>query len=113
MTRRCGRTLRCSCQRNSCSAGRRELGGCEGASLRASSVLGREKDVSRNGAGLAVVQHALANLVYSLEWEFPPGQDSMDMSDEFGLIRHRRHPLLVLPPRSRLPSSAYMCEGSD
>ena len=58
--------------------------------------------------GVAIVQLTLARLVHSLEWELPPGQDCVDMSEILGIMRHRVHPLLVLPPRSRLPHSTYM-----
>ena len=51
----------------SCSNGMPEPGECEGASLRASSVRGREKDVSGDGAGHGCVQQALASLVHRLE----------------------------------------------
>ena len=59
------------------------------------------------GMGLAVtiVELTLSTLIHSLEWELCPGQDKeedMD-SDELGFVCHRVQPLLVLPPRSRLP----------
>ena len=58
--------------------------------------------------GVAIVQLTLASLVHSLEWELPPDHDCVDMSEILGIMRHRVHPLLVLPPRSRLPHSTYM-----
>mgnify|MGYP000553623287 FL=1 len=56
---------------------------------------------------MAIVHLTLATLVHGLEWELPPGQDSVDMSETLGLICHRVHPLLVLPPTPRLPHSAH------
>ena len=64
--------------------------------------------------GMGIVQLTLASLVHSLEWELPPpapGHDEdeekgLDMSDELGLMCHRVHPLLVLPPTSRLTTSS-------
>ena len=60
--------------------------------------------------GMAIVPLALAMLVHTFEWELPPGQDSVDMSETLGITCHRVHPLLVLPPRSRLPHCS-ICEA--
>ena len=59
------------------------------------------------GFGMSIVQLTLSTLVHSLEWELPPGQDSVDMSETLGLICHRVHPLLVLPPTPKLPHSTH------
>ena len=50
---------------------------------------------------MSIVHLTLSTLVHTLEWELPPGQKSVDMSERSGLICHRLHPLLVPPPRPR------------
>ena len=54
------------------------------------------------GFGMSIVQLTLSTLVHSLEWELPPGQKSIDMSDKMALVCDRVHPLLVLPAKARL-----------
>ena len=51
---------------------------------------------------MAIVHLTLATLVHSLEWELPPGQKSVDMSEKMALVCDRVHPLLVLPSKARL-----------
>ena len=60
--------------------------------------------------GMAIVHLTLATFVHSFEWELPPGQDGVDMSDTLGLMNKRVHPLLVLPPRPRLPGKSMPVE---
>ena len=54
------------------------------------------------GLGMAIVQLTLSTLVHSLEWELPIAGQGLDMSEQLGALHCRAHPLLVLPPSSRL-----------
>ncbi|KAL6903639.1 hypothetical protein ACP4OV_004452 [Aristida adscensionis] len=49
--------------------------------------------------GIATVEVILANLLCHFDWELPPGQDGrgIDMSEEFGLVVHRKKKLLLVP----------------
>ncbi|KAF8704224.1 hypothetical protein HU200_031721 [Digitaria exilis] len=47
--------------------------------------------------GLAAVEVMLANLVHRFDWEMPPGKEArdIDMSEEFGLVVHRKEKLML------------------
>lgn len=49
--------------------------------------------------GLAAVEVMLANLVHRFDWEMPPGKEAsdIDMSEEFGLVVHRKEKLILVP----------------
>ncbi|CAN6276194.1 unnamed protein product [Urochloa humidicola] len=49
--------------------------------------------------GMAAVEVMLANLVHRFDWEMPPGKEArdIDMSEEFGLVVHRKEKLLLVP----------------
>ncbi|CAL5016096.1 unnamed protein product [Urochloa decumbens] len=49
--------------------------------------------------GLAAVEVMLANLVHHFDWEMPAGKEArdIDMSEEFGLVVHRKEKLLLVP----------------
>ncbi|KAF8703607.1 hypothetical protein HU200_032427 [Digitaria exilis] len=49
--------------------------------------------------GLAAVEVMLANLVHRFDWEMPPGKEArdIDMSEEFGLVVHRKEKLMLVP----------------
>ncbi|KAK9088014.1 hypothetical protein Syun_030408 [Stephania yunnanensis] len=49
--------------------------------------------------GIAVVELALANLLYWFDWELPNGElkEMLDMSESFGLTVNKKIPLLLLP----------------
>ncbi|WVZ50334.1 hypothetical protein U9M48_001594 [Paspalum notatum var. saurae] len=51
--------------------------------------------------GMAQVEVMLANLVHRFDWELPPGKEAhdIDMSEDFGLVVHRKHKLLLFPKR--------------
>ncbi|TVU43844.1 hypothetical protein EJB05_10342, partial [Eragrostis curvula] len=49
--------------------------------------------------GLATVEIMLANLLYTFNWELPPGtkKEDIDMTDVFGLTMHPKHKLKLVP----------------
>ena len=49
--------------------------------------------------GMAAVEVMLANLVHRFDWEMPAGKEAgdIDMSEEFGLVVHRKEKLLLVP----------------
>jgi len=49
--------------------------------------------------GMAAVEVMLANLVHRFDWEMPAGKAArdIDMSEEFGLVVHRKEKLLLEP----------------
>ena len=49
--------------------------------------------------GMAQVEVMLANLVHRFDWEMPTGKEAgdIDMSEEFGLVVHRKEKLLLVP----------------
>ncbi|XP_039821748.1 indole-2-monooxygenase-like [Panicum virgatum] len=49
--------------------------------------------------GMAAVEVMLANLVHRFDWEMPTGKEAgdIDMSEEFGLVVHRKEKLLLAP----------------
>jgi cytochrome P450 len=49
--------------------------------------------------GMAAVEVMLANLVHRFDWEMPAGKAArdIDMSEEFGLVVHRKEKLLLKP----------------
>ncbi|TKW05249.1 hypothetical protein SEVIR_7G163706v4 [Setaria viridis] len=49
--------------------------------------------------GMAAVEVMLANLVHRFDWEMPPGKEArdIDMTEEFGLVVHRKEKLLLVP----------------
>jgi cytochrome P450 len=48
---------------------------------------------------MAAVELMLANLVHRFDWELPEGKEArdIDMSEEFGLVVHRKEKLLLVP----------------
>ena len=51
---------------------------------------------------MAIVHLTVATLVHGLEWELPPGQKSIDLSEKMTLVCERVYPLLVLHSKVRL-----------
>ncbi|KAK8966825.1 Cytochrome P450 71A1 [Platanthera guangdongensis] len=51
------------------------------------------------GLGIVGVELAMASLLYSFNWDLPPGMSRGDVSMEegFGIVRHRKVPLLLVP----------------
>ncbi|PAN38934.1 hypothetical protein GQ55_7G200000 [Panicum hallii var. hallii] len=49
--------------------------------------------------GMAAVEVMLATLVHRFDWEMPAGKEArdIDMSEEFGLVVHRKEKLLLVP----------------
>ncbi|KAH6798530.1 hypothetical protein C2S51_035014 [Perilla frutescens var. frutescens] len=49
--------------------------------------------------GLAIVELAVANLLYSFDWELPPGISKQDTDTDVlpGLTMHKKHPLCLVP----------------
>jgi len=49
--------------------------------------------------GIAAMEIMLANLVHCFDWEMPAGKEArdIDMSEEFGLVMHRKEKLLLVP----------------
>ncbi|KAH6821458.1 hypothetical protein C2S53_006289 [Perilla frutescens var. hirtella] len=49
--------------------------------------------------GLATVELAVANLVYSFDWELPPGMSKQDIDTDVlpGITMHKKHPLCLVP----------------
>jgi len=49
--------------------------------------------------GIAAMEVMLANLVHRFDWEMPAGKETrdIDMSEEFGLVMHRKEKLLLVP----------------
>lgn len=72
-------------------------------------VIGKDFEVIPFGAGrrgcpgisigLATVEMALANLVYSFDWELPKGVSREDVDTDVlpGITMHKKNPLLLLP----------------
>ncbi|KAL8505336.1 hypothetical protein ACS0TY_016536 [Phlomoides rotata] len=55
--------------------------------------------------GLAIVELAVANLVYSFDWELPPGMSStqdIDMESLPGIAMHKKNPLCLVPINTHL-----------
>lgn len=54
--------------------------------------------------GMAAVEVMLANLVHRFDWEMPPGKEArdIDMTEEFGLVVHRKEKLLLVPKLVRV-----------
>lgn len=46
--------------------------------------------------GLANVELAVANLLYSFDWELPQGEKDLDTDILAGLIMHKKNPLCLL-----------------
>ncbi|KAK1436510.1 hypothetical protein QVD17_02290 [Tagetes erecta] len=46
--------------------------------------------------GIATVELALSNLVYSFDWELPEGTKDIDTSKAEGIVMHKRDPLLLV-----------------
>ncbi|XP_026394659.1 cytochrome P450 71A1-like [Papaver somniferum] len=57
--------------------------------------------------GLAVVEFALANLLYNFDWKLPGGAsaEELDMTEGFGITVNRKIPLQVVPVLFRSASS--------
>ncbi|XP_014756031.1 indole-2-monooxygenase [Brachypodium distachyon] len=53
--------------------------------------------------GVASVEMMLANLVYCFDWELPDGmrEEDIDLTEVFGLSRHRKEKLLLVPTTPR------------
>ncbi|KAL3623509.1 hypothetical protein CASFOL_032325 [Castilleja foliolosa] len=51
--------------------------------------------------GLATVEIAVANLLYTFEWEMPPGMSNEDIDTEVlpGITMHRKNPLCLVPKK--------------
>ncbi|KAK8951363.1 Cytochrome P450 71A1 [Platanthera zijinensis] len=51
------------------------------------------------GLGIIGVELALANFIYNFNWEMPAGmrRENVSLEEDFGLISHRKEPLLLVP----------------
>lgn len=54
--------------------------------------------------GLATVELALANLVYSFDWQLPPGmsREDIDVEASPGITMHKKNPLCLVPINTHL-----------
>ncbi|KAH6798529.1 hypothetical protein C2S51_035013 [Perilla frutescens var. frutescens] len=54
--------------------------------------------------GLATVELAVANLVYSFDWELPPGMSKQDIDTDVlpGITMHKKHALCLVPIIKRI-----------
>ena len=58
---------------------------------------------------MAMIEMALANVVYKFEWKLPNGAagEDLDMSGVFGLATHREYPLVAIATSCQRDSTSY------